>query len=203
VTRSLWVLNGAAFASRYFTGCVGVRLAGCRKTTLAASLAKRVGAEHLMASAVLRDYADRDTEVAGILRESWSRGENAPDEIVEPVPWSAYSTSVTKPVILDGYPRTPNQLKSFLARGGSIALAWSLNVSPEIALARTKARVGHRAIAASPIGLQRRILSAPSASFSRWPANQRACDRLYLAKRDGSEIPSACRRLYALGAHDG
>jgi len=134
-------------------------LPGAGKTTLAASLAKRVGAAHLMASAVLRDYAGRNAEVAGILRDSWSRGENAPDEIVEPVLWNAYSTSLAKLVILDGYPRTPNQWKSFLSRGGGLVMALSLNVSPEIALARTTARVGRRAIDALPARLEHGILA--------------------------------------------
>src|SRR5215470_8615701 len=72
-------------------GLLIISVTGAGKSTLAIALATQLSADHLAASTVLRDYARSNPEVASSLQEYWSRGMNAPDELVEPALWDAYT----------------------------------------------------------------------------------------------------------------
>lgn len=113
---------------------------GSGKTSLAIRLAEQFQAKHLSASAVLRDYRASHADDCDWERH-WRAGRNAPDEEVLPVLWNAYRACWPDHVVLDGYPRTSNQLRDFYDRGGRIIAAIWLKLDRQAARQRIAQRL--------------------------------------------------------------
>jgi adenylate kinase len=109
---------------------------GSGKSTICAEVAEALEGTWLSASGALRAFVDQNPEVSAGWQSAWAMGLNAPDNEVLPVLWGSYVSSKKSPVLLDGYPRTVEQLLDFHARGGYLARVIHLCIGEDHALAR-------------------------------------------------------------------
>lgn len=113
-------------------------LPGSGKSTVANSLAARGYFSWLSASQVLREHAEASSSGAKWKR-LWNAGQYAPDSEALPVLWDSYAHRAGW-VLLDGYPRTTEQLADFTARGGTLQASLLLRISQGSAIERLRLR---------------------------------------------------------------
>jgi adenylate kinase len=117
---------------------------GSGKGTQAARIEKDFGLRHLSTGEILRAEAERGGEL-GNQAARMAKGELVPDDLVERIVETRLREEGAADLLLDGFPRTPDQarvLDSMLAAGGrAVELVLVLEV-PEEELVR---RLLHRA----------------------------------------------------------
>ena len=139
---------------------------GSGKTTVSREAARILQGTWFSASKILRSHVELSGDPTCLSWiDYWARGESAPDQEVLPVLWSTYIELTRWPVLLDGYPRTLDQLTDFLSRGGTLDAGILLAVDDETALERISQRAGtsersddDRAIARDRISRDRHAL---------------------------------------------
>lgn len=161
-------------------------LPGAGKSTVADALTTQGRCSWLSASHVLRDHAQHNPDVATDWNRLWSVGKYAPDSEVLPVLWEAYSRS-TGLVLLDGYPRTTDQLADFSARGGALKAVILLRIPPDTATDRLRARAAREGRTDDAAHVARRRVTAEHARIEELRAL--AAVRAVLAVIDADARP--------------
>jgi len=118
---------------------------GCGKGTQARILKERTGICHLSTGEMLREYAQKDTELGRSLKAALDRGEFATDEmIIEMVKNRIDEDDCKKGFILDGFPRTMPQaeiLEEMLAEKNiKLTCVLEIQVPDEIIMERILGR---------------------------------------------------------------
>lgn len=109
---------------------------GSGKSTVCEEIALQLDGGWLSASGVLRAFGAKHSELGERWRPYWNQGDYVPESEVNPVLWQAYVRMNTSVVLLDGYPRTYEQVDEFLQRGGRISVTILLLVDESLALLR-------------------------------------------------------------------
>ncbi len=110
---------------------------GSGKDTISRELSRRKGYPLVVTGDLLREEAKKDSELGKYIRERINRGEIVDDSIVaEIVARELEKYRDKKVVLLNGYPRTPNQIKELEKRGFKIDLAIELDVPDDIVVER-------------------------------------------------------------------
>lgn len=109
---------------------------GSGKSTVCEEAARQLDGAWMSASGVLRAFGVENPELEERWRPYWDRGDYVPESEVNPVLWHAYTRIQSSVVLLDGYPRTYEQIDEFLQRGARISVAILLLVDEGRALSR-------------------------------------------------------------------
>jgi adenylate kinase len=117
---------------------------GAGKGTQADLLSKRIGAPHVSMGNLLRAEIKADTEIGRQIGDILKRGDLVPVEVTETVLERRFAGGPDRGFILDGYPRSPEQLEQLrrvLERlGKRLDHAVLINITDEEALKRLTGR---------------------------------------------------------------
>lgn len=114
---------------------------GSGKGTQAALLAQKTGLPHISTGDIFRDEMKRQTPLGLSITESMNAGKYTSDEITNAVVKERLSQpDVADGFILDGYPRTVNQVQFLEENGIHINLVLNLEIDSEVAINRLLAR---------------------------------------------------------------
>jgi len=118
---------------------------GAGKGTQAEAVVARLGVPHVATGDIFRRHLKEQTELGRLAKGFMDRGELVPDEVVCALVTDRLSQEdASGGVLLDGFPRTVAQgriLLDWLASNGrAVDLVLSLEVSPELLVARLSGR---------------------------------------------------------------
>lgn len=117
---------------------------GSGKSTQAKQLAEYLGYKFISSGQTLRELKDAKNPIEERLSSYWIKGDLVPDDLIEEILFPIIEKSDTPGFVIDGYPRTPSQLNSFLSfinmNDFTLDRAVYLDVSQEECLKRLKIR---------------------------------------------------------------
>jgi adenylate kinase len=117
---------------------------GSGKSTQGKLLSEHLRYRFVSTGEILRQAADDKNPLGQKLVHYWEKGELVPDEIIEGILFPILENSVTTGFVLDGYPRTIEQVNSLVSfielNGDSIKHVFYLSVGEEECIKRITER---------------------------------------------------------------
>lgn len=114
------------------------------KSTQAKLLAEHINYKFISSGKLLRRLSEADNPIGKKLSQFWIKGELVPDQLMEEILYPILEREDTPGFVLDGYPRSVEQLKGFLTfldmKDWLVLHVFYLDVSEEECLRRIKIR---------------------------------------------------------------